>query len=647
MQYPDGPATPVEAPTLPPTSALVWPPALEVASVFEDAPVGISVVDVRTWKRIRVNRAFCEFLGYTEAELLALPLRAVVHPDEVDEDNRERERLQRGEVRSARRTKRYLHRSGRLLWGDFSSTLVRDADGQPSHFVSIVQDMTAQREADRRWSDAQALLQMAADVARMGAWAHEAGAVRGTLSPEAATLLGTSTAPTQSQVLERVVHQDRAMLKAHLDACLLQGTPFDVEAGVVRTDGSAAWLRLIGEPEWDEAGHVLRIRGAVQDITDTKQAQLLLRESQRAMAALLSNLPGMAFRARGLPGLPFLFASEGALALTGHPAQALMTGAPAFGDLIHPDDLPGMRARLAAALERRERFQVTYRLRTPQGEKVAWEQGCGVFHEDGSLRCIEGFVTDVTELWHARQALAELNRSLEDKVERRTAELKAANAELEAIAYSIAHDLRAPMTAIAGFAQVLEPALEKLAGREQHYLQRILANVQQMQAQTSALLSLAREAGQELMRSQVDLGEIARAHVRRLQEQEPGRPAELTVHAPLLALGDARLLRQLMTNLLENAWKFSRDRPVVRIEVGGQPDAGGGTAWFVRDHGAGFDMALAGRLFKPFARLHRANEFEGTGIGLALVHKVVQRHGGRVWAESMPGVGTTVFFTLG
>lgn len=508
--------------------------ALLLDSAFEDAPVGISVVRAADGRRLRVNPAFCQFLGYSQAELLELPLSAVVHPDDFAQDLVERDAMHAGTIRSARRTKRYLHKGGRIIWGDFSSTLIRDAAGRPSHYVSLVTDVTARVEAERQSKEAHA---------------------------------------------------------------------------------------------------------------EAKRSQVALRESQRAMSALLANLPGMAFRARNLPGQPYLFASDGALALTGYTGEELMRGEPAYGELVHPDDLAGMLSTVGAAVQAHRRFQLTYRIRTPGGDKHVWEQGCGVFTEDGRLRCIEGFVTDVTELWQAKQELATLNRTLEEQVEARTAQWQAANAELEAIAYSIAHDLRAPLTAIAGFGQVLEPALQRLDGREAHYLERILSNVRRMQEQTSALLSLARLSGVEITRERVDLSAVAHTLLAELSQRDPGRQARLQVQPGLACLGDRPLLAQLLANLLENAWKFSRRQPLTWIEVGSSIQDGA-AVFHVRDGGPGFDMAHAGRLFTPFARLHGPAEFEGTGIGLAVVHKIVQRHGGRVWAESQPGEGTTIRFTL-
>jgi hypothetical protein len=270
-----------------------------------------------------------------------------------------------------------------------------------------------------------------------------------------------------------------------------------------------------------------------------------------------------------------------------------------------------------------------------------------VFNDDGAFRCIEGFITDLTQLQRARLELDALNKTLEDKVIQRTMQLATANAEMEAIAYSIAHDLRAPMTSISAFAQVLKPAIESLDPKNRHFLERILANVARMQEITTALLSLASLSSVQPRREDVDLAEIVQRLFDEMRSREPNRVAHLMLQDSLECSGDAALLNQLLANLLSNAWEFSASDRDIEIEVGTiRNDQGLRQVFFVRDNGVGFDMAHAGHLFKPFSRLHTIMEFEGTGIGLALVRKIVQRHGGDVWIESEPGQGTTVFFTL-
>jgi light-regulated signal transduction histidine kinase (bacteriophytochrome) len=235
---------------------------------------------------------------------------------------------------------------------------------------------------------------------------------------------------------------------------------------------------------------------------------------------------------------------------------------------------------------------------------------------------------------------------LERIVAERTLELENANRELDAFSYSVAHDLRAPLRSVDGFSQILlEDYTDKLDAEGKRHLQRIRESAQQMGQLIDDLLTLSRVTQGELRYELVDLTALARAVLAHLQKNQPPRKAELIISEGLFANGDARFLGIVFENLLGNAWKFTGRCPVARIEVGSRQEKGY-PVFFVRDNGAGFDMAYAHKLFGVFQRLHSTVEFEGTGIGLAIVQRIVRRHGGRVWAEGEVGQGATVYFTL-
>ena len=230
--------------------------------------------------------------------------------------------------------------------------------------------------------------------------------------------------------------------------------------------------------------------------------------------------------------------------------------------------------------------------------------------------------------------------------DRALAEAVAANRELEAFSYSVAHDLRAPLRSIDAFSQLLmEESADKLDKDGKVHLGYIRGSAQRMAQLIDDLLMLSSVARSDLRRARVDLSEMARAIVGQLQRTEPERRLGSAIQDDVVALGDERLLRIVMDNLLGNAWKFTAKKPLARIEFGMLPDARP-TVYFVRDNGAGFDGAFAHKLFVPFQRLHTPGEFSGTGIGLATVGRIVHRHGGRVWAEGEVDRGATFYFTL-
>jgi light-regulated signal transduction histidine kinase (bacteriophytochrome) len=239
----------------------------------------------------------------------------------------------------------------------------------------------------------------------------------------------------------------------------------------------------------------------------------------------------------------------------------------------------------------------------------------------------------------------QLIRQLRDSA----AALETSNRELEAFSYSVSHDLRAPLRAIDGFSQALiEDLGPTLAPDSRGDLDRIRGAAQRMAELIDDLLNLARVARAEMEVAAVDLSALARTITADLARMDPNRAASFIIAPGLSAMGDPRLLRLVLDNLLGNAWKFSAHQPEARISFGLAPrDAAGPAVYVVRDNGAGFDMAYSEKLFGAFQRLHTVTEFEGTGIGLATVHRIVMRHGGRIWAESAPGCGAAFYFTLG
>jgi PAS domain S-box-containing protein len=262
--------------------------------------------------------------------------------------------------------------------------------------------------------------------------------------------------------------------------------------------------------------------------------------------------------------------------------------------------------------------------------------------DDGKPYAICGISTDITARKNAEQEVIRLNEQLEERVRQRTAELEASTRELDAFAYSVSHDLRAPLRSLAGYSEVIREDYDDVldeTGRS--YLQRIEANTRRMSQMIDDLLNLSRTTRAALSRQRVDISELARDVVAELCESHPGRNVQANVADGLTADGDPHLIRLVLHNLLSNAWKFTARCDPAVVDVHG--DSG---VFTVRDNGAGFDMRYAAKLFDPFQRLHAAADFEGSGIGLTIVQRIVQRHGGRIWATSDIGHGAEFHFTL-
>ena len=301
---------------------------------------------------------------------------------------------------------------------------------------------------------------------------------------------------------------------------------------------------------------------------------------------------------------------------------------------------------LAEAVREGGGWDVTVPVQAPHGMRWLRIHAAHVEENRGdSAVAWDGLVSDVTEQKLAERQIVLLNLDLERRVVERTQELAELNRELEAFTDSVSHDLRAPLRGIRGYAEIIRSA-GPLPGESDALLDRVIAQGEHMEQLIEALLELSQLSRYELRRTAVDLSEAASATLRELQARDPDRIVAWTVQPGLHAHADPRLMRVLFENLLGNAWKFTRERADASIEVGAAATRSEGPTYFVRDNGAGFDPAYADRLFRPFQRLHPASRFEGTGIGLATVQRIIRRHGGRIRAESKPGEGATFYFEL-
>jgi PAS domain S-box-containing protein len=511
-----------------------------------------------------------------------------------------------------------------------SGAPIRDAEGNVRGAVLVFRDQTARRAADMslRESEARKAAMLEASLDCIVTMDHTGAIVE--FNQAAERTFGYSRADAIGKQLGELLVPP-AMRDRHargLERYLAGGQPTilgkRVELSAMRSDGS----------EFPAEVTVVRIRsegdpmftGYIRDLTERKLAETAIRDLQRERAA------DVVFRAllEAAPDAMVILEKSGCIALVNSEAER-MFGYAREEMLGKPIDLlfsgggfePHSRAGASQIMRGRRK----------EGSEFPIEVSSSPIETDRgpllstAIRDIAQRVEDEERLRRAKDA-AEI-----------------AMAELESFSYSVAHDLRSPLRSINGFSSaILEDWADRLDEQARDYLRRIVGGAERMGHLIDALLTLARVSRTELRRESVDLTQLATAICGNLRAQQPERSVEFVLHPNLEVRGDPQLLRVLLENLLDNAWKFSSRRARARIEFGCARDDG--DVYYVNDDGAGFDMRFANKLFIPFQRLHASSEFPGTGIGLATVQRIVRRHGGRIWGESVVDRGATFYFTL-
>jgi PAS domain S-box-containing protein len=584
--------------------------------------------------------------GWEPQDLEGRSVLENIHPEESEAVLKQVQEAVAQHLPTIRQEFRYRCLDGRYKWLESETRLLYDSTDMFEGCVFGIRDITARRQAEEALDREHNLLRTVIDHLPVAVYAKDLE-LQTTLSnqmeEERIGLSSGRATPTSEGPLadaaDRFSREDRRVLS--------QGEKIlDQEVRITDPRGQPRILLTSRLPLRDPEDRIIGLVGIGMDITRVKRTEEELFRERTFLRTVIDTSPNLVCVKK----------ADGTFALVN---QAL---ADAYG--CTPDEMIGKKDtefdRPPKEIERlveSDREVIAHQApRIIPEEKITFTDGkerwftalkSPLRETDGPSDKILCVMMEITERKKAEEEVHRLNAELENRVKERTAQLEAANKEMEAFAYSVSHDLRAPLRSIDGFSQALqEDCAAALDDHGRDYLQRIRSASTRMGLLIDDLLKLSRLTREEMHKRKLDLTAMARDVLAELRESEKDRKVDCLIAEGLSARGDERLIHAVLENLLGNAWKFTARRKKAKIQFGSEATAEGETVFSVRDNGAGFNMEHVDKLFHAFQRLHTVREFPGNGIGLATAQRIIHRHGGRVWAEGESGKGAAFFFTL-
>ncbi len=635
--------------------------------IFASAAVGIARVELDGRFAV-INDAFCRIQGYARHEILKLTVQEVTHPDDIAADMALMQKLLDGSQATYTLEKRKIRGDGTTIWVNHAVSLDRRADGTPFQFISAVHDISDRKRAEEKLFETNSRLQALMNALPVGvSFSDDKTCERITGNP--AVLAQFAVKPTdnlsasavdpaapgrQLQFFRRgrpINNSELPLQRAVAENQTIP--PMDLE--ILMPDGRRWYAEASGAPIHDDRGEVVCGVAVTVDVTARREAEIELRQSEERRRLTLEAGSMGTFEVDLVTG-------EGAWNKVEFELLGLQPGhdtpcPETFFRFVHPDDIERLQREWKIASQGGT-FDTEFRILRPDGS-VRWLAGKGSFLSQPDVvaeqpevvaRLSEkkparflGVNYDITKIKDAEESIRKLNEELEVRVLQRTAQLESANKELEAFTYSVSHDMRAPVRAIDGFSRILqEEHIANISPEAADCLNEVTRNARYMGRLIDDLLNFSRLGRQALRPETFSPAILVQQCLRDLNVKGS---TEIQILPLQSCRADSFLLKQVWMNLLSNALKYSRlsNPPVIEIGSGNSERE---VIYYVKDNGVGFDMRYAGKLFGVFQRLHRQEDYEGTGVGLAIVQRIIHRHGGRVWAESRPGAGATFHFSL-
>jgi PAS domain S-box-containing protein len=611
-------------------------------NLFETSPQGILTVDLKG-TITSCNSAFLALSGYSEEEIVGKHFSEM--PSLLIKDLPRYLKMFasgiKGKVPEDYEFK-WRHKDGSIRFADGYIGLLKE-NGKLTGFQTIVGDITERKQAEEALQESEEKYRSLFEYANDSIFIIEPETQHFMdVNENAAKRLGY----TREELLKLPLHRlyspkDRSRNQELIQELLKTGS-ITFEHTHLRKDSSSSPVEISSRVI--EYGDKKVIQSFVRDITERKQSEDKIRASVERYRTLFETSP-QGILTVDLKGT-ITSCNSAFLALTGYSEEEIVGKHFSEMPSLLIEDLPRYLKMFASGIKGKVTEFIEFKWRHKDGSIRSADGHIGLLKEKGKLTGFQTIMQDITERKQAEEEILKLNEVLEQRVQERTAELQASNKELEAFSYSVSHDLRAPLRAINGFSYILEENYADILDEDgKDYLQKLQLASLKMDGLINDLLALSKLGRRDLRIKTLNLSNTAKRIFKELTKQEKYRQFVFNTNIPHLSNADEHLIKVMLTNLISNAIKFTRGRQTAVIEFGCDC-TGDQHVYYLKDNGIGFEMDYVDKLFNPFQRLHGEKEFEGTGIGLAIVKRIVQRHNGIVWIEGKVDQGVTVFFTM-